>query len=148
LSLKETITNDIKQAMLSKNNTLRDTLRMISAEIKQLEVDKKITVSDVDVISILNKMAKQRKDSIQQFQQGGREDLASIEINELEIITTYLPAQLSEEEIDIHINEAIASLGATSPQDMGKVMGALKPLLNGKADMGIVSAAVKSKLIN
>jgi uncharacterized protein YqeY len=148
LSLKETITNDIKQAMLNKNNTLRDTLRMISAEIKQLEVDKKITVSDVDVISILNKMAKQRKDSIQQFQQGGREDLASIEINELEIITTYLPAQLSEEEIDIHINEAIASLGATSPQDMGKVMGALKPLLNGKADMGIVSAAVKSKLIN
>jgi uncharacterized protein YqeY len=148
LSLKETITNDIKQAMLSKNNTLRDTLRMISAEIKQLEVDKKITVSDDDVISILNKMAKQRKDSIQQFQQGGREDLASIEINELEIITTYLPAQLSEEEIDVHINEAIASLGATSPQDMGKVMGALKPLLNGKADMGIVSAAVKSKLIN
>ena len=134
--------------MLSKNNTLRDTLRMISAEIKQLEVDKKITVSDDDVISILNKMAKQRKDSIHQFQQGGREDLASIEINELEIITTYLPAQLSEEEIDIHINEAIASLGATSPQDMGKVMGALKPLLNGKADMGIVSAAVKSKLIN
>jgi uncharacterized protein YqeY len=148
LSLKETITNDIKQAMLNKNNALRDTLRMISAEIKQLEVDKKITVSDDDVISILNKMAKQRKDSIQQFQQGGREDLASIEINELEIITTYLPAQLSEEEIDIHINEAIASLGATSPQDMGKVMGALKPLLNGKADMGIVSAAVKSKLIN
>ena len=134
--------------MLSNNNTLRDTLRMISAEIKQLEVDKKITVSDDDVISILNKMAKQRKDSIQQFQQGGREDLASIEINELEIITTYLPAQLSEEEIDIHINETIASLGATSPQDMGKVMGALKPLLNGKADMGIVSAAVKSKLIN
>jgi uncharacterized protein YqeY len=148
LSLKETITNDIKQAMLNKNNTLRDTLRMISAEIKQLEVDKKITVSDDDVISILNKMAKQRKDSIQQFQQGGREDLASIEINELEIITTYLPAQLSEEEIDVHINEAIASMGATSPQDMGKVMGALKPLLNGKADMGIVSAAVKSKLIN
>ncbi|MEK9944058.1 MAG: GatB/YqeY domain-containing protein [Gammaproteobacteria bacterium] len=148
MSLKETITNDIKQAMLNKNNTLRDTLRMISAEIKQLEVDKKITVSDDDVISILNKMAKQRKDSIQQFQQGGREDLASIEINELEIITTYLPAQLSEEEIDVHINEAIASLGATSPQDMGKVMGALKPLLNGKADMGIVSAAVKSKLIN
>jgi len=134
--------------MLNKNNTLRDTLRMISAEIKQLEVDKKITVSDDDVISILNKMAKQRKDSIQQFQQGGREDLASIEINELEIITTYLPAQLSEEEIDVHINEAIASLGATSPRDMGKVMGALKPLLNGKADMGIVSAAVKSKLIN
>ena len=134
--------------MLNKNNTLRDTLRMISAEIKQLEVDKKITVSDDDVISILNKMAKQRKDSIQQFQQGGREDLASIEINELEIITKYLPAQLSEEEIDVHINEAIASLGATSPQDMGKVMGALKPLLNGKADMGIVSAAVKSKLIN
>ena len=134
--------------MLNKNNTLRDTLRMISAEIKQLEVDKKITVSDDDVISILNKMAKQRKDSIQQFQQGGREDLASIEINELDIITTYLPAQLSEEEIDVHINEAIASLGATSPQDMGKVMGALKPLLNGKADMGIVSAAVKSKLIN
>ena len=134
--------------MLNKNNTLRDTLRMISAEIKQLEVDKKITVSDDDVISTLNKMAKQRKDSIQQFQQGGREDLASIEINELEIITTYLPAQLSEEEIDVHINEAIASLGATSPQDMGKVMGALKPLLNGKADMGIVSAAVKSKLIN
>ena len=134
--------------MLNKNNALRDTLRMISAEIKQLEVDKKITVSDDDVISILNKMAKQRKDSIHQFQQGGREDLASIEINELEIITTYLPAQLSEEEIDIHINEAIASLGATSPQDMGKVMGTLKPLLNGKADMGIVSAAVKSKLIN
>ena len=134
--------------MLSKNNTLRDTLRMISAEIKQLEVDKKITVSDDDVISILNKMAKQRKDSIQQFQQGGREDLASIEINELEIITTYLPAQLSEEEIDAHINEAIASQGATSPQDMGKVMGTLKSLLNGKADMGIVSAAVKSKLIN
>ena len=134
--------------MLNKNNTLRDTLRMISAEIKQLEVDKKITVSDDNVISILNKMAKQRKDSIQQFQQGGREDLASIEINELEIITTYLPAHLSEEEIDAHINEAITSLGATSPQDMGKVMGALKPLLNGKADMGIVSAAVKSKLIN
>ena len=134
--------------MLNKNNALRDTLRMISAEIKQLEVDKKITVSDDDVISILNKMAKQRKDSIQQFQQGGREDLASIEINELEIITTYLPAQLSEEEIDAHINEAIASLGATSLQDMGKVMGTLKPLLNGKADMGIVSAAVKSKLIN
>ena len=142
------MTNDIKQAMLNKNNALRDTLRMISAEIKQLEVDKKITVSDDDVISILNKMAKQRKDSIQQFQQGGREDLASIEINELEIITTYLPAQLSEEEIDAHINEAIASLGATAPEDMGKVMGTLKPLLNGKADMGIVSAAVKSKLIN
>lgn len=134
--------------MLNKNNALRDTLRMISAEIKQLEVDKKIVVSDDDVISILNKMAKQRKDSIQQFQQGGREDLASIETKELEIITTYLPAQLSEEEIGTQIDEAIASLGATSPQDMGKVMGALKPLLNGKADMGIVSAAVKSKLIN
>ena len=133
--------------MLNKNNTLRDTLRMISAEIKQLEVDKKITVSDDDVISILNKMAKQRKDSIQQFHQGGREDLASIEINELEIITTYLPAQLSEEEIDAHINETIASLGATSPQDMGKVMGKASQELAGKADGKTISTIVKAKLM-
>lgn len=134
--------------MLNKNNFLRDTLRMLSAEIKQHEVDKKTTASDDDVINILNKMAKQRKDSIHQFKTGGREDLAAIEINELDVLSTYLPAQLSEAEIEERINEVIASVQATSPQDMGKVMSALKPLLNGKADMGIVSSAVKSKLSN
>lgn len=134
--------------MLNKNNTLRDTLRMISAEIKQIEIDKKILATDDVVITVLNKMAKQRKDSIQQFQQGGREDLASIEIGELAIISNYLPEQLSEEKIQAHIDQAIKISEASSAQDIGKVMAILKPLLNGKADMGIVSAAVKSKLLN
>ena len=121
-------------------------LRLITASIKQVEVDQRIEVDDAAVLAILNKMVKQRRDSITQFTDGNREDLADIEAAEIEIIETYLPEQLSEEDLDEMIDEAIATTGAESIRDMGKVMGAVKSKAEGRADMGAVGAKVKTRL--
>ena len=121
-------------------------LRLVSAAVKQREVDDRIDIDDQAMIAILDKMAKQRRESIEQFEKGGRTDLAAIEKKELDIIQTYLPQALPEEEIQALIESAIADTGASEIRDMGKVMGKLKPVLQGRADMSAVSALIKSKL--
>ena len=146
MSLKETITNAVKTAMKAKEKEKTATLRLITAAIKQIEVDERRELSDDDVITILTKMVKQRRESIEQFTKGNRTDLADIEIAELDIIQDYLPEQLSEEEIDTLITKAIADSGAETIKDMGKVMGILKPQLQGRAEMGPVSGKIKARL--
>lgn len=121
-------------------------LRLVSAAVKQREVDERIDIDDPAMITILDKMAKQRRESIEQFEKGGREDLASVEKQELEIIQTYLPEALPETEIQAMIDEAVAETGAIEIRDMGKVMGLLKPKLQGRADMSAVSSLIKAKL--
>ena len=121
-------------------------LRLVSAAVKQREVDDRIDVDDREMITILDKMAKQRRESIEQFVKGGRDDLAEVEKKELEIIQTYLPQPLSEDEIQALIDQAVSDTGASEIRDMGKVMGVLKPQLQGRADMSAVSAKIKSKL--
>ncbi len=121
-------------------------LRLVSAAVKQREVDDRIDVDDLEMITILDKMAKQRRESIEQFVKGGRDDLAEVEKKELEIIQTYLPQPLSEDEIQALIDQAVSDTGASEIRDMGKVMGVLKPQLQGRADMSAVSAKIKSKL--
>jgi uncharacterized protein YqeY len=122
------------------------TLRLLSAAIKQKEVDERVELDDAAVLSILEKLIKQRKESITQFEKAGRQDLVDAETAEMAVLSAYLPAQLSEAEITAAIGAAIASTGAAGPKDMGKLMGVLKPQLAGKADMGKVSALVKAKL--
>ncbi len=134
--------------MLEKRALERDTLRMLLAEIKRYQIDKKTEATDEVVLSIINKMVKQRKDSIEQFTKGGRDDLASKEKDQLEVIKQYLPEQLSEDKIREIVEAAVNSTQASSMQDMGKVMGAIKSELQGKADMGLVSQIVKSSLSN
>ena len=146
MSLKETITDAVKTAMKAKEKEKTATLRLITAAIKQIEVDERRELSDDDVITILTKMVKQRRESIEQFTKGNRTDLADIEIAELDIIQDYLPEQLSEEEIDTLITKAIADSGAETIKDMGKVMGILKPQLQGRAEMGPVSGKIKARL--
>ncbi len=121
-------------------------LRLVSAAVKQREVDDRIDMTDPEMIIILDKMAKQRRESIEQFNKGGRDDLAAVEQKELEIIQAYLPKQLSEEEIQALIDTAVSDTGASEIRDMGKVMGVLKPQLQGRADMSAVSAKIKAKL--
>ncbi len=121
-------------------------LRLVSAAVKQREVDDRIDMTDPEMIIILDKMAKQRRESIEQFNKGGRDDLAAVEQKELEIIQAYLPKQLSEEEIQALIDTAVSDIGASEIRDMGKVMGVLKPQLQGRADMSAVSAKIKAKL--
>ncbi len=146
MSLKDTINNDVKEAMRAKDKERLSTLRLITSAIKQIEVDERKDLNDDDVIAILTKMVKQRKDSIDQYTKGDRPDLAEKEQAEVEIVQIYLPAQLSDEEIAAMIDQAIADTGAESMKDMGKVMGKLKGQLAGRADMGAVSGKIKAKL--
>jgi hypothetical protein len=132
--------------MLDKNVPVRDTLRMLLAEIQRFEIDNKVEVDDTQVLQIINKMVKQRNDSIEQFTKGNRPDLADIEKTELDILSAYKPAQLDESAITEKVNAAINETGAESMQDIGKVMGVLKSSLAGSADMGLVSKIVKNQL--
>ena len=144
--LKGRITEDIKTAMKAGEKDRLKVLRLISAAIKQVEVDERRELDDADVLGILDKMVKQRRDSITQYTDGNRKDLADIEQQEIEIIEDYLPEQLSEDELDELVDEAIATTGAEGIRDMGKVMGAIKSKAQGRADMGIVGAKVKARL--
>ena len=146
MTLKEQITEDMKSAMRAKEAKRLGTIRLLLAAIKQREVDERITVDDAGIIAIIEKLIKQRKDSIEQFQKAGRTDLVDQESKELGILQAYMPAQLSEAEVQAAIQKTISSLGAAGPQDMGKVIGALKAQLAGKADMGVVSGLVKAAL--
>jgi uncharacterized protein YqeY len=146
MGLKAQITEDMKNAMRAKEAGRLATIRLILAEIKRKEVDERIEVSDEQTVTIIEKMIKQRKDSITQFEAGGRADLADIEKAELVVLTAYMPAGLSDEEIAAEVAAAVAASGAAGPQDMGKVMGIVKPKLAGRADMTVVSALVKKAL--
>ena len=146
MGLKEKITEDMKNAMRAKEAAKLATIRLIIAEIKRKEVDERIELNDEQTLAIVEKMIKQRKDSITQFEAGGRADLADIEKAELTILSAYMPAGLSDEEIAAELAAAVASSGAAGPQDMGKVMGVLKPKLAGRADMTVVSGLVKKAL--
>ena len=140
------IKSDLKQAMLGKNDLVRDTIRMFLAEVQRFEIDNKEEADDAKALQIINKMIKQRNDSISQFKSGGREDLADKEQEEVNILSKYKPEQLSEEEVTAKVKEAIKDSGASSMQDIGKVMGVLKSSLAGSADMGMVSKIVKDEL--
>jgi hypothetical protein len=145
-TLKERITEDMKAAMRASDKERLSTIRMAQAAIKQREVDERIVLDDAQVISVLEKMVKQRRESVAQFEQGGRKDLADKEKAEIALLQSYLPAQLSEAEIDALIREAIAATGAASVKDMGKVMGMVKAKAAGRADMGAVGARIKAAL--
>jgi uncharacterized protein len=146
MSLKERITEDMKAAMRAKDAERLGTIRLLTAAMKQKEVDERIELDDTAVIGILDKMLKQRKDSIEAFEKAGRQDLADKEKAETAVLQAYLPARLSADEITAQVKAIVAELGAKGPGDMGKVMGAVKAKLAGKADMGLVSAAVKAAL--
>lgn len=145
-SLKLRITEDMKSAMRAREKERLTTIRLILAAIKQREVDERIELDDTQVLAVIDKMVKQRRDSITQFKDAGREDLVNQEEFELGIIQEYMPAQLSDEEIDALLDEAITSIGAESIKDMGKVMGYIKPRAQGRADMGVLSAKIKARL--
>ncbi|HEY8539969.1 MAG TPA: GatB/YqeY domain-containing protein [Steroidobacteraceae bacterium] len=146
MSLKDRINEDMKAAMRAKDMERLGTIRMITAAIKQREVDERITLDDAQVIAVIEKMIKTRKESIEQFKSGGRDDLVAKETKEVELLQTYLPEQLSEAEVDALIAEAIAQSGASSIKDMGKAMAIIKQKAQGRADMGAVSAKLKAKL--
>lgn len=148
MSLKVRINDDVKTAMRAGNARRRDALRLLLAAIKQREVDERKELTDADVIAVIDKMIKQRGDSIAQFEKGSRQDLADAEKFEIDVLQTYMPQALSEAEIDAAVTAAIQESGAKGMPDMGKVMAALKPKLAGRADMGKVSALVKTKLSN
>ena len=147
-ALKTRINEDVKTAMRNKDKVLLGTLRLITAAIKQREVDERIELDDSQVLAVLEKMVKQRKDSIEQYTKAGRDDLKAVEEAELAIITAYLPEQLTTAEIETLVAEAVAATGASEMKDMGKVMGMLKPKLAGRADMGLVSSIIKKRLSN
>jgi uncharacterized protein YqeY len=146
MSLKEQITEDMKAAMRAKDTERLGTIRLLTAAMKQKEVDERVELDDAAVIAIVDKMLKQRKDSIEAFEKAGRQDLADKEISEVKVLQVYLPARLSAEEIAAEVKAIVTALDAKGPGDMGKVMGAVKAKLAGKADMGQVSAAVKAAL--
>ena len=146
MSLKEQITEDMKSAMRAKEAAKLGTIRLITSAIKQKEVDERIELNDTQVLAIIEKMIKQRKDSISQFQAGGRQDLVDIEEAELAVLTTYMPSALSDAEVQSEVAAAMAASGAAGPQDMGKVMAILKAKLAGRADMTAVSGLVKAAL--
>jgi uncharacterized protein YqeY len=145
-ALKQTITDDMKSAMRAKDKNALKAVRMILGAIKQKEIDERIELDDVQILAVIQKMVKQRKDSITQFEAANRLDLVAIEVSELDIINRYMPMQLSESEVSLAVDKAIADINASSMQDMGKLMGLLKPQLDGKADMGAVSALIRAKL--
>ena len=146
MSLKQQITEDMKTAMRAKDTARLGAIRLLLAAMKQREVDERIELSDADVVTIIEKMNKQRRDSISQYEAAGRQDLADVEKFEMSVLAAYMPQQLSEGEIASAVAEAIAATGAAGPQDMGKVMGVIKPKLAGRADMGKVSALIKAQL--
>ncbi|MBR7799582.1 GatB/YqeY domain-containing protein [Undibacterium fentianense] len=146
MGLKEQITEDMKAAMRAKDTAKLSAIRLITAAMKQKEVDERVELNDTMVLAIIEKMIKQRKDSITQFEAGGRQDLADIEKAELAILSQYMPAGLSDAEVQDAVNAAVAEVGASGPQDMGKLMAVLKPKLAGRADMTVVSAMVKVAL--
>jgi len=146
MSLKDQITDDMKNAMRAKDSERLATIRLILADIKRKEVDERIELDDTQVTAVVEKMIKQRKDSITQFESGGRQDLADKEKSELAVLAAYMPAGLSDEEVAAEVTAAVAASGAAGPQDMGKVMAILKPKLAGRADMTAVSAQVKKAL--
>jgi uncharacterized protein YqeY len=146
MSLKAKLTDDMKAAMKGGDKERLGTIRLVNAAIKQREVDERIVLDDAQVLAVLEKMLKQRRDSITQFEAAGRTDLADKEKAEVAVIQAYLPAQMTPAEVDAAIATAIAESGATGPKDMGKVIGLVRPQVAGKADMGAVSQAVKNKL--
>lgn len=146
MSLKDQITDDMKNAMRAKDSERLTTIRLLIADIKRKEVDERIELDDTQVVAVVEKMIKQRKDSITQFEAGNRQDLADKEKAELAILSAYMPAGLSDDEIAAEVTAAVAASGAAGPQDMGKVMAILKPKLAGRADMTAVSGLVKKAL--
>ena len=146
MSLKDRIQQDVKDAMRARAKQRLATIRLITAAIKQREVDERIELDDEQVLLILDKMCKQRRESISQFEKAGRDDLIAVEVREMEIIQGYLPKQLGDDEIAALIDAAMSDTGANSIKDMGKVMGQLKPKLQGRADMSAVSAMIKARL--
>jgi uncharacterized protein len=146
MALKDRITEDMKTAMRSGEKERLATIRLALAAIKQREVDERITLDDTQVLAVLEKMIKQRREAIVQFESGKRADLVAKESAEIVVLQAYLPAQMSEAELDALIAEAISTTGATSVKDMGKVMGFVKPKAQGRCDMGAVSARIKQKL--
>ena len=146
MALKQQILDDIKTAMKAGDKERLVTLRMLSAAIKQREVDERIEMDDTQTLAVVEKMIKQRRESIRLYEEGSRPELAAKEQAEIEILDTYMPEQLSETELDTMIQEAIDQTGASDMKDMGKVMGVLKPKIQGKADMGAVSARIKARL--
>jgi uncharacterized protein YqeY len=146
MSLKDQITEDMKTAMRAKDSERLGTVRLLLAACKQKEVDERVTLDDVAVIAIVDKLIKQRKDSVAAYVQAARQDLADKESAEIKVLQAYLPQRLSAEEVAKEVKAIVAELGAKGPGDMGKVMGAVKTRLAGKADMGQVSAAVKAAL--
>lgn len=146
MSLKQQLTDDMKAAMKAGEKDRLGVIRLINAAIKQREVDERIELDDTAVLAVLDKMVKQRKDSVSQYEAAGREDLAAVERAEILVIDAYLPAKMDAAAIGLAIDAAIAQSGASGPADMGKLMGVLKPQLAGKADMGQVSALIKQKL--
>jgi uncharacterized protein YqeY len=146
MTLKDRITEDMKVAMRAKDAARLSTIRLLLAAIKQREVDERITLDDAQVVGVLDKLVKQRKDSIAAFAQAGRTDLVDKETAEMAVLEAYLPQRLTAEQVSAEVAELVAELGAAGPGDMGKVMGAAKARLAGKADMGMVSAAVKASL--
>ncbi len=146
MALKERITDDMKAAMRAGEKDRLGVIRMLQAAIKQREVDERITLDDSAVLAVVEKMVKQRKEAISQFEAGGRADLAAKEAQEIEVLTAYLPEPLAAEEVAALIEQAIQSTGAASIKDMGKVMAAVKAAAAGRADMGAVSAAIKQRL--
>jgi len=145
--LRARITSDMKEAMRSKDKDRLNTIRLILAAAKQKEVDERVVVSDDDMLIILDKLAKQRKESIKMYAEAEREDLKAQEELEYAVLLDYLPKQLSEKEINDHIDEALKSTGASSIKDMGKIMAILKPIFQGRADMSIISKQIKAKLV-
>jgi uncharacterized protein len=146
MSLREQINDDLKAAMRGGDTARRDTIRLLTAALKQREVDERKVLSDADVLAVIEKMIKQRRDSITQFEQGGRQDLADKEKQELALLQAYMPQAMGEDELAAAIAAAVSETGAAGPADMGKVMAVLKPKLAGRADMGKVSAVVKARL--
>jgi uncharacterized protein YqeY len=146
MSLKQQITDDMKVAMRAKDTARLSAIRLLLAAIKQREVDERIELSDADVVTIIEKMNKQRRDSISQYEAAARLDLAEVEKFEMSVLATYMPQQLSDADVLAAVVDAVAAVGATGPQDMGKVMGLLKPKLAGLADMSRVSALIKAQL--
>jgi uncharacterized protein len=146
MNLKEKITEDMKAAMRAKDSEKLGAIRLLTAAMKQKEVDERVELTDAMVLAIVEKQIKQRKDSIAAYQSANRADLAAKEQFEVDVLSVYLPAQMSDAEIQAAVTQAVAQTGAAGPQDMGKLMGVLKPMLAGKADMGKVSALVKAAL--
>ena len=146
MSLKDQITEDMKTAMRAKDSARLGTIRLLQAAMKQKEVDERVVLDDAAIVSIIDKLIKQRKDSIAAYESANRQDLADIEKAEMAVLTVYLPERLSPEAITAEVKAIVAEVGASGPGDMGKVMGVVKTRLAGKADMGLVSAAVKAAL--